>query len=320
MSVRKRGDRWQVDVRNRALGVRIRRTARTRQQAVELESEIRQALKKQAIPDSGIEHALTQYLKGEAKTLKDYNGLLSKAKAIRPYIAGQTFDSIGLVQASIKKDMIKRGLKAATINRRLALLRRLANLAFEWGWIQAPLGKRIKLLPGETERHYYLTMDQVNKLAKLCPTTGALIKIAAMTGLRRSELLNLKPEQITADNSWVILDTGTKTGKPRTVPVPTIARELFDAYHWPLDNLYNQALRNELEAAREKMNIPHIRFHDLRHSYASFLIQNGGDLKKVGVLLGHSSTQMTNRYAHLMDDNLMDLAQKFGAQPGAQKK
>ena len=319
MSVRKRGNKWQVDIRIRAAGIRIRRTVGTQREARELESELRQKIKKQKIPDAGIEHALTNYLKGEARVLKDYKGLVSKAKAIRSYIAGQTFESIGLVQAKIKKEMLEAKLKPATINRRLALLRRLANLAFEWGWIDSPVGKRIKLLPGEIERHYYLTFDQVENLADLCPVTGSLIKIAAMTGLRRSELLKLEPEQI-IDKKWIALNSATKTGKPRLVPIPETARELFKDYHWPLDKSYNQTLRTEFEAAREIMKLPHIRYHDLRHSYASFLVQHGATLQHVGKALGHSSTQMTNRYAHLIDENLMELAEKFGAQGGAQEK
>ena len=319
MSIRKRGKKWQVDVRDRAAGLRIRRTTDTRRQAVDLEAEIRQTIKRQKIPDAGIEHALIEYLKGEARTLKDYKGLLSKASAIRPYIAGQTFESIGLVQAAIKKNMIAQGLKPATINRRLALLRRLGNLAYQWSWIDTPAGDRVKLLAGETERHYYLTLDQVEALAALCPATGDLIRIAAMTGLRRGELMNLTDEQMIG-GKWLALNIQTKTGKPRMVPIPATVRDLFKRYHWPLDGSINHALRVEFEAARLQINLPHIRFHDLRHSYASFLVQHGATLQHIGKALGHASTQMTSRYAHLIDDSLMELADKFGAQAGAQKK
>ena len=319
MSIRKRGDKWQIDIRMRASGIRIRRTAGTQREAREIESKIRQEIKEQQIPDAGIEHALAEYLKGEAKTLKDYKGIISKAKAIRSYITGQTFANIGLVQAKIKKDMLAEGLKPATINRRLALLRRLGNLAFEWGWIDTLVSKRVKLLPGETERHYYLTIEQVDTLASLCPITGSLIQIAAMTGLRRNELLTLTDDQF-IDGKWIALGTDTKTGRPRLVPIPTNIRCLVSLYHWPLDNSYNQTLRNEFEAARDEMGLSHIRFHDLRHSYASFLVQHGAKLQHVGKAMGHSSTQMTNRYAHLLDDDLMELADKFGAQAGAQEK
>lgn len=321
MSVRRKSgtNKWIVDVRDRSTGYRTRRVVRSRKAGIDLESQIRQELKKRAVPQAGIEHALVEYLKGEAKTLKAYKNLLSKAKAIRPFIAGHTFESIGLVQAAIKKEMLGRGLKPATINRRLALLRRLANLAFEWGWIDYPAGKRIKLLSGETERHFYLTMDQVEEFVKKSPLTGSLIKIAAMTGLRRGELLSLQPEQI-IDKQWIILNADTKTGKPRMVPIPPDARDLFDEYHWPLDNSYNQTLRNEFEDAREKLGLGHIHFHDLRHSYASFLIQAGADMKRLSTAMGHSSLQMTSRYAHLMDQHLMELAEKFGAPDGAPKK
>ncbi|WP_299077957.1 site-specific integrase [uncultured Paraglaciecola sp.] len=319
MSIRKRGDKWQIDVRDRALGIRIRRTAGTQREAREMEAQVRQEIKKQQIPNAGIEHALTEYLKSEAKTLKDYKGIISKSKAIRPYIAGQTFESIGLVQAKIKRDMLAQGLKPATINRRLALLRRLANLAFEWGWIDTQIGARIKLLSGETERHFYLSIQQIENLADLCPITGALILIAAMTGLRRTELLTLTEDKI-IDKKWIALNTDTKTGRPRLVPIPSPVRQLFGKYHWPLDKSYNQTLRNEFEAARKELNLTHIRFHDLRHSYASFLVQNGAGLQHVGKAMGHSSVQMTNRYAHLLDENLMELAEKFGELSGAQKK
>ena len=319
MSIRKRGDKWQVDIRDRAIGLRIRRSVGTQREARELEAKIRQEIKKQQIPDAGIEHALTEYLTGEAKLLRDYKGIISKAKAIRPYIAGQTFDSIGLVQAKMKKDMLGQGLKPATINRRLALLRRLSNLAFEWGWLDSQVGARIKLLSGETERHFYLSIQQVENLADLCPVTGSLILIAAMTGLRRNELLTLTDEKI-IDRKWIALNTETKTGRPRLVPIPEPVRALFDDYHWPLDNSYNQTLRSEFEAARLELGMEHIRFHDLRHSYASFLVQNGAGLQHVGKAMGHSSTQMTSRYAHLLDDDLMELADKFGALAGAQKK
>lgn len=316
MSVRQHRGKWLVDIRDRKNNLRIRRTVGTRREGQQLEATIRSQIQRQKIPNAGIEQALTEYLKGEAKMLKDYNGLLSKARAIRPYITGQTFDAIGTVAARIKKEMIGQNLKPATINRRLALLRRLGNLAFEWGWIDHPAGKRIKLLPGETERHYYLTMQQVQEFAKLCPKTGAIIKIAAMTGLRRKELQNLQPQQLIKDENnavtWIALNTDTKSSRPRMVPVPSIIRPLFNEYTWPLDRSYNQLLRTEFEAARTSLGMPHIRYHDLRHSYASFLIQHGAGLKQVGELMGHSNTQMTNRYSHLMDEHLMELAEKFG--------
>lgn len=312
MSIRrcKQSGKWKIDVTKRSLGIRVRRTADTREEAKSIESEIIRGIQSSVLPDAGIEQALVEYLKTEGKLLRDFSGIQSKARAIRPYIKGQTFQSIGLVQARIKKEMLQAGLKPATINRRLALLRRLANLAYEWGWIDSPVGKRIKLLPGETERHYYLTMAQVNAIAEECSATAGLIKLAAVTGLRRSELLNLKPEQI-LNNEWVLLNTDTKNRKPRAVPIPKSMRHLLDDYHWPLDRSYNQTLRNEFEAARVKLKMPHIRFHDLRHSYASFLVQRGATLKEVGEVMGHSSTQMTNRYSHLVKDRLMDLADMF---------
>lgn len=318
MSIRKtKTGKYLVEIRNRASGIRTRRTAGTKKEAVALEAELRQSLKDLSTPAAGIEKALEDYLTGEAKSLSDYQGLLSKARAIRPYIKGKTFQETGMVAAKIKRDMLNEGLKPATINRRLALLRRLANLAFEWGWIDTQEGKRVKLLPGEEERHFYLEIEQVEQVAKECPTTGHLIRIAAFSGLRRGELFKMYIDP--AYPEFISLPPKTKTGKPRLVPIPEQIKTEIDNLELPLDPAYDWELRKEFEAAREKLKMKHIRFHDLRHTYASLLVQAGATLQLVGKAMGHSSTQMTARYAHLIADNLKDLAERFSQLGGGSK-
>jgi len=307
-----------VDVRDRKNNVRIRRIVKTKKDAQALEARIRQDLNQQKVPDAGIEKALENYIQGESKTLKDQDSMLSKARGIRPYIRGKTFSDLGQVQDTIKKSMLDQGLKPATINRRLALLRRLANLAYDWGWIAQPLGKKIKLLPGEVARHYYLTPDQVEALASRSPLTGSLIRIAAYTGLRRGELFKIQKGDIKAD--FIVLDADTKTRQPRLVPIPDAIRSDLEAYAWPLDPAFDWELRKEFEAARQALGLSHIRFHDLRHTYASLLAQAGATLQMIGRAMGHSTPVMTHRYAHLVEDNLKDLAAKFGAILGATEK
>ena len=78
------------------------------------------------------------------------------------------------------------------MNRRLAIVRRLCNLAWKWGWVESQI--KIELLSGEKARHVYLSIPQVIKLAKAAPKSKWYIILAAFTGLRESELLNLKQE------------------------------------------------------------------------------------------------------------------------------
>lgn len=309
MSVSKQGKKWLVQVIDRGNGIRIRRTFGSKKEAVEAEAEIRRDIKRSAVPQVGIEKALEKYLTGEAKALKDIGSVKSKARAIRPYIAQKTFDNVGQVADDIKQAMLADRLKPATINRRLALLKRITNLAHDWGWIEYPVARRIKLLPGEVSRHYYLTIDQVEELAKACPTTGHIIRIAAYTGLRRGEIFKIEDGMI--QDGFIILRADTKTGKPRLVPIPDQIKKEMDDINWPIDPAMDWELRKEFEAARDELNLSHIRFHDLRHTYASLLAQAGATLHLIGKAMGHSTPVMTDRYAHLVADNLRDLADRF---------
>ncbi|MCU7839735.1 MAG: site-specific integrase [Candidatus Thiodiazotropha sp. (ex Troendleina suluensis)] len=283
----------------------------TKKEAVELESKVRRDIEKRTIIDRGIEHALTTYLHGEAKSLKGYKALLSIGWAVIPFVEGKTFKQAGQVASTMKNDMLAQGLKPATINRRLALLRRVCNLAFDWGWIEENISRRIKLLPGEEERHYYLTVEEVDQFAKAMPLSGDLVRVLAYTGLRHGELFRLEPEWITED--FIILSNETKTGKPRLIPIPDQVKDIIRALPLPLTKSHAYQLRTEWEAARKELGMDHLRIHDLRHTYASLLAQAGATLHLIGKAMGHSTPVMTNRYAHLVSDNLKDLANRFKA-------
>jgi len=306
VSISKNKYGYKVDVASREHNIRFRRIVGSKKEALELESEVRQKIKQQTITSRGIEEALERYLNGEAKNLKDYSGLKSKAWAILPFIKGKNFSEIGEVAGDIKADMLNAGLRPATINRRLALLRRIGNLSYQWGWIDNPVGNKVKLLSGETARHFYLTFDQVDDIAKLCPHTGGMILAAAYTGLRKSELMGLTKANIV--DGFIVLDPDTKSGKPRAVPVPKQAEHAFELLPFPVTDY---TVRKEFEAAREELGLEHIRFHDLRHTYASFLAQAGANLHLIGEAMGHSRPAMTARYAHLLRENLKDVTDKF---------
>ncbi len=237
------------------------------------------------------------YIKGEALPLRDQKGLRTNAKAILPFICGKTLDDAPAVAADMRRAWLADSLLPATINRRLALLRRLCNLALEWGWTEKALGKRIKLLPGENERHVYLTAEQVEAIAAKMPHAGDLVRLTAYTGLRLGELMALGKENVTADS--IVLYT-TKNGKPRTIPVPKRLRHILKRVPWQVTETVR---RDEWEAAR----LPGVRWHDLRHTYASFLAASGASDREMGELLGHRSAQMVKRYAHLRATHLRRL-------------
>lgn len=211
------------------------------------------------------------------------------------YLPGRTLSQIQDVAGELRAV----DAAPATANRYLSILRRLANAAVEWGLTDRAI--KIRLLPENNERHVYLTWDQVRALARRCPPEIAdAILLSAMTGLRRGELLRLTPASLRG--STLVLDARTKAGKPRTIPLPPagvqIARRSLPF------RLSTHTVRWYFERAREEVGLPHVQWRDLRHSYASFLAAAGVQTIAIKDLLGHSNVAVTNRYAHLVREDL----------------
>jgi integrase len=186
------------------------------------------------------------------------------------------------------------------VNRRLALLKAVCKHAWKQGLHPENLSGRISLLREDNKREVYLTITQVRRLAKNATNSevSAAIMIAAYTGLRASELLALSTATITSRSLTV---SQSKTGKPRVVPLPLAAQQYVRAL--PLGISYWQ-LHSEFCKAREAAGLPHVQFHDLRHTCASWLINAGVDLYTVGKILGHTTPATTARYAHLSTQTL----------------
>jgi integrase len=196
--------------------------------------------------------------------------------------------------------------KPSTLNRRLALLKAVCKWAWKNNLIADNLSGKITMLPERNAREVYLTKKQVKALADASPSPiREAIWIAAYSGLRASELLALPSATSRQDTLGV---PTSKTGKPRQVP---IAKPLIPYLSsLPLGLSYWQ-LHDGFDAARKAAGMPHVQFHDLRHTAASWLINAGVDLYTVGRILGHSSTQTTARYAHLSDASLKAAMRKL---------
>jgi integrase len=141
------------------------------------------------------------------------------------------------------------------------------------------------------------------------------VEILIHTGMRRGELLNLKPEQVDGDYArlWK-----TKTKKARSVPLTDRAKELLQK-HLPFSDFRVGYIRYEWDKARKEMGLEddrHFCLHMLRHTAATRVLDTTGRLEVVQKVLGHSKIATTQRYAHLSDDTLLDAirrtAQKHG--------
>jgi integrase len=200
-------------------------------------------------------------------------------------------------------------------------LRKMFNLAVQWGWRTdnpaAGFKKRI-----ETARERFLSHEEIARLAEVLDAAedqraASIIRICMLTGARVGEVRQARFEQFNLElGVWSKPAATTKQRKVHRVPisadVAAIVRQrslvvrkknpwLFpgDVPGQPVKEIRRFWIHVQREA-----NLPDVRIHDLRHTFASLLVSGGASLEMIGKLLGHSQIQTTLRYAHLMDSPL----------------
>lgn len=226
-----------------------------------------------------------------------------------------------------------RRARRATANRVLAVLRAILNRAFEKG--KAPDDKawrRVKAFRKvDQPRIRFLTEAEATRLVNAsAPDFRPLVRAALLTGARYGELVRLSVRDFNATTGQLYI-APSKSGKPRYIPLNAAGVELLKsltvgrAPNLPMFAKAGNARwgKNHQQkplgiACKAAKIAPPIRFHELRHSYASALAQAGADLLTISKLLGHADTRVTSRhYAHLCDKTLANavnqLLPAFGA-------
>lgn len=192
-------------------------------------------------------------------------------------------------------------LSPATLARRISIMKRIATLAWkQWGWLDQPIHHRIQMPAVNNARQVFLTREEILRIVECCARkeTKALIRVSAWTGLRLGEILKVSFTPHSIPHSKIVMANvrDSKNGKPRVVPLVGWAKWAIKSF--PL-TYHKRTLIRDFEQAREKAGMPHVHFHDLRHSCASMLLAAGVSLEVIGQILGHKSVQTTRRYAHL---------------------
>ncbi len=219
--------------------------------------------------------------------------------------------------------------KPATLARELEVLRHALNLAVrEWEWIELSPFEKVRIERPHNQVERWLTPEEEERLLKASPAwLQEIISFALNTGMRQDEILSLKWPQVDGTRRTVIL-LHTKNKEKRTIPINQKVLAILTArfgtndqtgYVFPAPESGNKMnARNLLRAyysARKKAQLEDVRFHDLRHTFATRLVQSGVDLYVVKELLGHKNITMTMRYAHHYPESLrhgVDILDGFG--------
>ena len=335
MAIRKRGDSWQIDYLDPG-GKRVRQSFKTRKEAtaehgkrvsliaegryLDHKKECRTTLKELCERyrqnfqhQSSFKNAKGRYLEnfkthfGEAALLSNIG--FADIETYRNHLKQKP------VTAERNGVMVVRGFrKDASVNREMSCLHHLFSKAVEWELMErSPFDRgRSLILKENNKRLRFLTMDEISRLLKECaPHLRRIVTCAILTGMRRGEILSLKWEQVR--NGFIYLEK-TKTNESRQIPIADdldrLFREIRKAEHLKSDFVFTYKgeriqdnIKNAVASAFRRAGLSDVRFHDLRHTFASQVLLNGGTLKDVQEILGHKTMTMTLRYAHLTQEH-----------------
>ena len=244
------------------------------------------------------------------KAHKDtYARLQSLAKALNNPLV-RDFNAAMFAEYRAKR--IDDGISPVTLNRERSYVKAVFSELKRLGhWDYSNPLEHVRPVRSKAQELSYLTLDQVQLLLSALNDSKnsdviLVVKILLSTGARWSEVLKLKPENIRPLPGLVTFQD-TKSGKNRALPLPDcLASALYNRLTiGPLKPCYG-ALRLAFEKA--KIQLPDGQCaHVLRHTFASHFMMQGGNLLTLQKALGHSSLNVTTRYAHLAPDHLAEV-------------
>ncbi len=237
----------------------------------------------------------------------------SRVPVLLAYFKSKTLRSITPWLIEKYKVQRRQTVKAATVNRELALLSHLFTKAIEWGRAsEHPIkGGRVRRCPGEKQREKILPLDAEQRLLRESSAVlRQAIVLALDTGMRLGEILGLTWDRVNLARGEILV-TNTKNSRPRRLPLTKRAEEVLRSISQARGSAAPQgrvllrpdgrplrSLREAFLGATKRAGLEGLRFHDLRHTFATRLVTGGVDIVTVQRLLGHQSLAMTQRYAH----------------------
>jgi integrase len=253
----------------------------------------------------------------ETKALRYFDNLEALLGWWVNHCGGEKVLGFGTVKLREARELLSNGRAPATVNRYLSALRSCWNWGRAAQFIPAEKVWPTRLLLTEPrERVRFLSDSELKavlteaKAHSQWMQTAVIVSLA--TGLRQGELLRLEWKDVDMDKKTVTVLISKNT-KRRIVHLPTPAADALKALRRngvigrkrvfvrpdgePIDK---NSLAPHWNAVREAAGLVDFRWHDLRHSCASFLAQNGANLVEIGSVLGHSSPSITAKYAHLV--------------------
>lgn len=213
---------------------------------------------------------------------------------------------------------VEKPISAATVNRHIAALSHAFSIAVnEWEWLEHHPLHKVARMKEPRGRVRFLDDDERKRLldackASQCSSLYLIVTLALSTGARLNEIMSLKWSDVDLNRKAITLHE-TKNGERRILPLVGHALECVEVlakvrrinsdllFPSTRDVLTPLNIRTSWNTAVKTSGLKNFRFHDLRHSAASYLAMNGASLAEIAEVLGHKTLQMVKRYAHLSE-------------------
>ena len=307
--------------------------------------EVRRGLRSPTPPRRSFGELCDEWLATRAKRKRSEADDISVIKRhLRPFFGHLALDKVGVAEA--ERFIAERAaLSKKTVHNHLTLLIAMLNFAHDLGWLaRVPRIKKPRIRMHGADFQYLRTDTEVRRFLAAAEEEGPMIyslfATAVYTGARAGELAGLRWDDVDFTKRLITIQrsfTGpTKADNVRYAPILDVLLPSLRA--WRLRNPLPFVFPNQTgtmlgESARAFQEVfhrvlaragfakverggktrPYLRFHDLRHTFASQWMMKGGDLFKLQRVLGHKSAQMTQRYAHLSPEAFADDLSRFGA-------
>lgn len=288
--------------------------------------EVHQQRKWGIQPEHTFDELMVRYLEATNDEVRSPERTAFAVKRLQPYFTGMVLERLKRAGISGYIEVRKRaGVGPATINRELDMLSAAINYARKrWDWnignpcsgmsLREPEGRLRWISRAEADA----LISEAEKDMK-SPHLADFIRAALNTACRKGELLELSWDRVDLRAGVIHLEGHhTKSGKRRVVPLNEEARKAMlgrarfraqfcPASQWVFahkDGERVKYMQKGFQSACKRAGIDQLRVHDLRHTCASWMVQQGASMMEVRDVLGHSSIEMTERYAHLAPERL----------------
>jgi len=325
MSIKQRNGIWWLDLRAPS-GERIRRSTGTKDRRAAQEyhdrvkADLWRAAKLGEAPERIFEEAAEKFL-AAYEGHKSYSTKVAHIAYWLTQFSGWGLSSLtnGEISARVPTHGVRgsgkpRRLTPATQNRYVATIKRMLSMCVEWGWLrQAPKAPKQK---EPKVRIRWITEQQARALLhelEGSPWMRDVTAFALATGMRASEILQLEWGEVDMDRCYAWVEAGrAKSSVARTVPLNADAMAVLKRRHGIHERYVfarvskpaKQVDAKIFRAALERAGIENFRFHDLRHTWASWHVQRGTPLMVLKELGGWETLEMVQKYAHLAPSHL----------------